>query len=118
MVAQRDDRGRFVPGHPGGPGRPKRETEGEYLKTLQEVVTVDAWRLIVERAVADAIEGDPKARSWIGNYLLGLPSQRLEVDHQGDSDKQPITLAFLREIGSSPPPIITSSEIRRLAQEE
>jgi hypothetical protein len=75
----RNDRGQLVAGHPwqfkpgnrGGPGRPRRAVEREYLVALNERVTLDAWRAIVDRAVKDAMEGDHDARLWLAKYLIG-----------------------------------------------
>ena len=67
----RDAAGRFVPGNSGGPGRPPRATETEYLETLTEVVTPERWRAICQRAVADAEQGDARARAWVARYMIG-----------------------------------------------
>ena len=67
----REKSGRFAKGHAGGPGRPRRPVEQEYLATLNGAVTLDAWRQIVQRAVADAVEGDAKAREWVAKFVVG-----------------------------------------------
>jgi hypothetical protein len=67
----RASNGRFMKGHPGGPGRPRRAVEQEYLVTLNAAVTLEAWRQIVDRAVADALKGDGKARDFLAKYLIG-----------------------------------------------
>ena len=72
-----DDLGRFAPGNAGGPGRPRRAIEREYLAVLGEAVTLDDWRQIVNQAVADAKDGDAAARTWLGKYLLGDKSVSL-----------------------------------------
>jgi hypothetical protein len=69
----RDTSGRFAPGNPGGPGRPRRETERDYLKALTEAVPLDLWRAIVEQTAIAAGRGDYRAREWLGNYLMGRP---------------------------------------------
>ena len=67
----RDRSGRFTPGHPGGPGRPRRAVEAEYLRVLLAGCSLGRWAEIVDRAVRDAAAGDPKARDWVGQYVLG-----------------------------------------------
>jgi hypothetical protein len=67
----RDANGRFRPGHPGGPGRPRRAVEADYLATLSDAVPLDRWRAIVARAVEDAEQGDAKARAWLTDHLIG-----------------------------------------------
>jgi hypothetical protein len=67
----RASNGRFAKGHPGGPGRPRRAVEQEYLAVLNAAVTLDTWQQIVERAVENAKAGDAKAREWLAKYLIG-----------------------------------------------
>lgn len=74
---ERTANGRFAPGNPGGPGRPTRPIEREYLVKLTEAVPPDAWFKICERAAQDALEGDYRAREWIGRLLVGPKPQPL-----------------------------------------
>ena len=67
----RDEHGRFAPGNAGGPGRPRRAVERDYLATLAEACPPETWQRIVERAVADAKNGDATARAWLAKYLIG-----------------------------------------------
>jgi hypothetical protein len=67
----RNGNGRFTHGNPGGPGRPRRPVEHEYLARLNAVVTLDVWQQIVQRAAQDALEGDSKARDFVAKYVLG-----------------------------------------------
>lgn len=71
MSEDRDKRGRFVVGNPGGPGRPRRAIEREYLAAISEAVSLDDWRAIVGQAVKAAKEGDDKARAWLARYVIG-----------------------------------------------
>ncbi len=67
----RDARGRFAPGNAGGPGRPRRAVEADYLRTLATACPPERWAKIVARAVADAEAGDAPARAWLSKHLLG-----------------------------------------------
>ena len=67
----RDRNGQFAQGNAGGPGRPRRAIEREYLAVLGDAVTLDNWRDVVARAVVDAKAGDSTARAWLTKYLLG-----------------------------------------------
>lgn len=79
-MPQRDEKGRFVKGHNApGPGRPPRATEADYLAAMTEIVTLDSWRAIVKRALADALQGDSRARAWLSGYLIGKPPQILDI---------------------------------------
>lgn len=80
-MAERNDKGQFIPGSGGGPGRPKRRTEQEYLDATISRVTLKDWREIVDKAVWQAKKGDSRARAWLSDYLLGPAPQRLQ--HEG-----------------------------------
>jgi hypothetical protein len=79
MSDLRNGNGTFANGNPGGPGRPRRTIEREYIATLLGACTLNDWQAIVERAVEDAKAGDGKARDWLARFVLGttplLPSQ-------------------------------------------
>lgn len=70
-MTERTPEGRFAQGNPGGPGRPRRTVERDYIATLSEAVTLDAWRSVIEAAIAQARNGDDKARAWLSKYCLG-----------------------------------------------
>jgi hypothetical protein len=82
--------GQFAEGNPGGPGRPRRAIERDYLAALSDACGPETWREIVERAVADAKNGDAKAREWLAHYLLGIPAlgwlHKLAVEELTDPD--------------------------------
>lgn len=80
---ERDANGRFVKGNKGGPGRPKKEREARYMEITLSACSFSDWRKIVKRAVADALDGDHQARSFLASYLLGPPPQRHEIDLDG-----------------------------------
>ena len=48
---------------------------------------MERWEAIVQRALTDAEQGDPRAREWVGSYVLGKPTgsalQRLRDDEEG-----------------------------------
>jgi hypothetical protein len=63
--------GYFRDGNPGGPGRPTRQKEREYLDATIAAVPLARWRKIVRTAVADAEAGDHRARAWLSSILIG-----------------------------------------------
>jgi hypothetical protein len=75
----RDGNGRFAAGNPGGPGRPRRAVELEYLAILADAVPPGQWKKIVAHAVKDALAGDSKARRWLGEHLLGRQREPLTM---------------------------------------
>jgi hypothetical protein len=77
---ERGEDGRFVQGNSGGPGRPRRAVEDEYLMVLSDAVSLGVWKDIVKRAVEDAKDGDWRARRWLSLYLLGAPRKNMLFD--------------------------------------
>ncbi len=77
MSNMHDEKGRFAPGNPGGPGRPRRVVERDYVSIVADVCPPERWRRIVERTVTDAEAGDPKAREWLGKHLTGKEPESL-----------------------------------------
>lgn len=67
----RDSGGRFAQGNRGGPGRPRRAIEHDYLAALGDGLTLADWAVIVKRAVDDAKNGSHTAREWVSKYALG-----------------------------------------------
>jgi hypothetical protein len=80
MSSDRNANGRFAAGWRGGPGRPHRSVETQYLTALREAVPLETWGRICEAAVAQAVAGDAKAREWLASYLIGRPIQAVAVE--------------------------------------
>lgn len=51
-----------------------RRTEGDYMSVLLESVTLEDWRAVVNNAKTLAQAGDPQARAWLAQYLMGKPA--------------------------------------------
>lgn len=50
------------------------------LHDLHILVTSKKWTRIVMKAVDQATEGDWRARKWLGDYLMGPPTRRVEAE--------------------------------------
>ena len=50
-----------------------RRTEGDYMGVLLDTVTLNDWRSVVNGALQAAKTGDPQARNWLAQYLIGRP---------------------------------------------
>ena len=74
--------GSFAPGTAGGPGRPRRQVEADYVRYLSDRVTPDVWAKIVDEAVEQAILGDATARAWLSRYLCGGASLRASLTQE------------------------------------
>jgi len=88
-MAERNEKGQFVAGNGGGPGRPARSTEEKFLDALVGSVTMKDWKEIVTAHIKRAKRGDPFSTKWLSDYLMGPPPQRLQ--HEG-SDGGPVVL--------------------------
>jgi hypothetical protein len=90
-------------GNRGGPGRPRRTVEAQYLLALREAVPLETWNKVCETAVAQAVAGDAKAREWLANYLIGKPLQAVAVEEpQGPRLTLWDLLAAIREAVPDP----------------
>lgn len=78
-MSERGPDGRFVKGNGGGPGRPQKEREERFLEITLNTVTFKDWHEIVKKAADQAKKGNPTARKWLSDYLLGPPIQRNEI---------------------------------------
>ena len=77
---ERDNKGKFLPGHKSNGGRPSRSVEEAALETFRKRFgngnfgsTLDSLEELVKRKNVRAIE-------IVFEYLLGKPTQRLEID--------------------------------------
>lgn len=61
----------LIPGH-----ATHRRTESDYMGALLDAVSLDDWREVVTGAVQAAKGGDPQARNWLGQYLIGRPESK------------------------------------------
>jgi len=78
MIA-RNEKGKFLPGGPPGPGRPKRMDFAELLR--QTLTNADAQE-IYRRAISQAKLGDAKARTWIFSFLMSPAPRTLKVEQE------------------------------------
>ncbi|MER2539872.1 MAG: hypothetical protein ABTQ26_11590 [Azonexus sp.] len=53
-----------------------RRTEGDYMGVLLDTVSLDDWRDVVSGALHSAKGGDPAARAWLAQYLVGKPETK------------------------------------------
>jgi hypothetical protein len=69
----RDDRGRFLPGNPGGPGNPLAVRVSRLRSALLNAVTEDDVKEIVRKLVSLAKDGDTVAARILFDRVLGRP---------------------------------------------
>jgi hypothetical protein len=70
-----------------------RRTEGDYMGVLLDTVTLDDWRDVVAGAMQAAKGGDPAARAWLAQYLVGKPDTKAPT---------PLTVVIQQLSGADP----------------
>jgi hypothetical protein len=63
------------------------------MSTLLETVTLDDWQDVVNTALNAAKQGDPQARAWLAQYLVGKPAGKAPT---------PLTVVVQQLNGSNP----------------
>ncbi len=53
-----------------------RRTESDYMSVLLDTVGLEDWRDIVIESLQRAKSGDPSARVWLAQYLVGKPEAK------------------------------------------
>lgn len=81
MAEDRDDKGRFLPGHKGAAnaGRPPRAVEENYLAILRSVVTPEEFESVVRSLLCAAKKKSIPAIKLLLSYLLGAPPETINV---------------------------------------
>lgn len=69
-MTQRNNKGHFIKGNQGGPGRPPRTTETEYLDAAMSNCSPEKWGEIVEIAVNDCFHSNASVRNNARNFIL------------------------------------------------
>ena len=68
-------------------------TEGDYMSTLLDTVTLEDWQDVVSSTLAAAKQGDAQARAWLAQYLVGKPTGKAPT---------PLTVVVQQLNGDSP----------------
>jgi hypothetical protein len=71
MATQKRTTTGLLPGH-----ATHTRTQDAYMGALLDAVSLDDWREVVTGAVQAAKGGDPQARAWLGQYLVGRPESK------------------------------------------
>ncbi len=75
-----DERGRFVPGNPGGPGNPYARRVAELRRVMLECVTSQEMEIIVGELLVQAKCGKLGAIKLLFQYVLGKPPTTVNPD--------------------------------------
>jgi hypothetical protein len=70
-----------------------RRTERDYMAVLLDAVTLDDWRTVVANTLQEAKGGNPQARNWLAQYLVGRPTSDAPT---------PLTVVVQQLSGSDP----------------
>lgn len=88
--------GKFAAGNPGGPGRPARVIEVDYIRRLSAAVTPDKWQKIIAKVVTLAENGERWAVEFIAARVMGqatLTDVAIRDELQVTSDDEVAALA-------------------------
>lgn len=91
----RDEKGRFLPGNPGGPGRPRDVFTPLLAKKYQDTASAQE---VIDKLHELAAGGNMTAISYIVDRFVGKPRQAVEIS--GDKE-QPVPLVILRASDAS-----------------
>ncbi len=70
----RDNRGRFAPGNPGGPGRPPGHRE-QLRRATEEAITPEHVAALMRRALRAGLEGNLPATKFVIGQVCGKPAE-------------------------------------------
>lgn len=89
-MAERDEKGLFLPGSTGNPkGRPKKKTEDRLFDMLADKMDDVRLSNVLDALIDGAEKGEYRKLELLMAYLAGKPLQR--VEHSGDN---PIAAKF------------------------
>jgi len=75
-----DERGKFKPGNPGGPGRPPAQREAAYLRAVREAVSPEDMSKLAVVLMKAAMKGSIQAARLLCEHLLPKPTDRLRIE--------------------------------------
>jgi hypothetical protein len=76
----RDEKGRYLPGNPGGPGNPMAREMARLRLRLCQTVSDEAFDLVVEKLLLLAIKGHFGAIKLLLEYRAGRPDRSVGID--------------------------------------
>jgi len=82
----RENKGRFAPGNPGGPGNPFARQVAALRQALLNSVTADDIQAVAKALIQRASEGNVQAAKLLLSYSIGKPQPAPEPDHM-DADE-------------------------------
>jgi hypothetical protein len=101
----RDSRGRFLPGHQGGPGNPFARRSAAIRTAFLEAISPQDIRAIVRTLVEKAKAGDLVAAKLVLLWAIGRPSDPVfpdaiarQIAAEAQGDQRPLPLPAEREV--------------------
>jgi len=85
LPAVRDDKGRFLPGNPGGPGNPQARNVGTWRQALAGAVSAEDVAEVTRKLVEAAKAGEPWAVKEFFDRTMGKP--HVQVELQGNVER-------------------------------
>ena len=79
-LAERDSKGRFLPGNPGGPGNPQARNVATWRKALAASVSPEDVAEVATKLTEAAKAGEPWAIRELLDRCLGKPHVQIELE--------------------------------------
>ena len=89
MSDKRNSNGTFAKGNKGGTGNPYARKTASLRNLFYETATDEDMKVIIQRLVADAKDGDPVARKELFNRMIGKP---VDSPHPDELDQHEATI--------------------------
>ena len=80
----RDSSGRFAKGNSLSPGRPRRDTEREYLAAFQRALSAEDLEAVTKAILESAKKGNVAACRVIFEYAIGRPAERIAFEPEAE----------------------------------
>ena len=87
-LAERDSKGRFLPGNPGGPGNPQARNVATWRGALAASVSADDVAEVTRKLLEAARAGEPWAVKEFFDRCLGKPHVQIDLTADVDTVRQ------------------------------
>jgi len=84
LAEARDDKGRFLPGNPGGPGNPQARNVATWRRALADAVSPDDVTEVTRKLTEAAKAGEPWAIHEFMDRCFGKP--HVQIEFQADAE--------------------------------
>ena len=95
----RDEKGKFVKGHPGMGGRKPKSHEEKVLEAVSRACSPADIQAIMEKLVSKAKTGNIQAAKIVLAYAIGMPVQKTEITGAGGGPVEIREIEVVKDYG-------------------